>query len=72
MGEHNIKSDTEAVVVSNVESLLVHPDYDRTTLNFDYAILTLETEIDLTLERNKHIQPVCLPLNPHVGGERVS
>ncbi|CAN7937922.1 unnamed protein product, partial [Ixodes hexagonus] len=37
-----------------------HPDWDRDTLNYDYAVLRLKTPLDFNGQQ-KHLMPICLP-----------
>merc|ERR1712098_201221 len=38
-----------------------HPDYEPSTVNFDFSLLFMREEIDFSI--HPHIRPICLPLN---------
>ena len=50
---------------------ILHEDYDTTTLNLDFAVITLETEIDFSLIANVHIRPICPPTKDYDVDEEV-
>lgn len=42
----------------------MHPQYDDDTTDFDYAVVTLEEEIDFSSDHARHIRPICETLAP--------
>ena len=57
--EHDIFDTTDNENVHTVEKMTLHPKWDANTLIYDYAILEVKPEIDLT----DRARPVCLPEN---------
>ena len=47
IGLHNIYY-TEGAQTLNVEEVIVHPNWNDNTINFDYALLRLEAPVDIT------------------------
>ncbi|XP_077520437.1 trypsin-1-like [Amblyomma americanum] len=60
VGEQDItkKDDTDDVVY--VRKITKHPNWDRSSLDNDYALLELRTPLDFQ-GKHKHLMPVCLP-----------
>merc|ERR1712142_378423 len=58
-GEHDTSSSNDNVVRKNVVRVIDHPSYDRSTLDYDFSPLQLDSAIDFA--SNEHIRPVCLP-----------
>lgn len=48
VGEHNLKSDEEAVQVMEVEQQIPHPDYNAATMRHDIALVKLKKEVDVS------------------------
>merc|ERR1739848_160592 len=59
LGEHDTSSSNDNVVRKNVVRVIDHPSYDRSTLDYDFSLLQLDSAIDFA--SNEHIRPVCLP-----------
>jgi len=60
LGEHDISDATETTVVrKNVKRIIDHPSYNTNTLDYDFALMELDTPIDFAA--NSHIRPACLP-----------
>ncbi|XP_067140795.1 trypsin-1-like [Centruroides vittatus] len=63
-----ILSDSGPGVVSRkVSEIVVHSDYDDSSLHNDIALLRLSTPLDLS-SSNEHINSICLPSDLHVQG----
>ncbi|XP_037929103.1 serine protease grass-like [Teleopsis dalmanni] len=72
LGEHDINTDPDCGRKGKryvcmppsenygIEKITAHPDYDSNTYLNDLAIITL----DRTVNFNKHIKPICLPITP--------
>lgn len=60
VGEQDItkKDGTDDAV--QVRKITKHPQWDRNTLDNDYALLELKTPLDFE-GKHKHLMPVCLP-----------
>jgi len=58
-GEHNVKTETELLdsQETEVQRIIVHPDYDEKRVYFNLAILITKENFVY----QKHIGPVCLP-----------
>jgi len=56
VGDHNIKKG-DGEIEFEVSSSKVHESYNSTILDYDFAILTLSSDIEFT----KEVSPVCLP-----------
>jgi secreted trypsin-like serine protease len=58
LGVHNTRNDLEhGMIVSTVEAVYIHPNYDAGSVTYDVALLKLSKPIQFT----DHIQPICLP-----------
>ena len=56
----------------SLHSIVIHPQYDDANIDFDYAVITLNTEINFSLGSTRHIRPICPPMAPVQGGQEVS
>ena len=68
LGDHDLETSEESKHVDvPIINLVQHPQFDpkynghRSTPNFDFALLKMETSIDFFAY--PHIGPVCLPTN---------
>lgn len=60
LGEHDFSSADETTVVrKGVSRIINHGNYNDRTLDYDYALLELDSAIDFAA--NSHIRPICLP-----------
>jgi len=60
LGEHDTKSSSETKVVrKNVKRIIDHPSYNSNSLDYDFALLELDSAVDFA--SNSHIRPACLP-----------
>merc|ERR1712055_797282 len=63
VGEHNVETDADGVA-HTVACKAEHPEYNPdTSLNFDFAILTLNKPVDITLADSK-ARAACLASDP--------
>nr|XP_037276605.1 transmembrane protease serine 9-like [Rhipicephalus microplus] len=60
VGEEDITRRESTDDVIQVLKVTKHPQWDRNTLNYDYALLELSTPLDFE-GRHKHLMPICLP-----------
>ncbi|CAN7937923.1 unnamed protein product, partial [Ixodes hexagonus] len=60
VGDQNINQKDETEGDFEIEKITKHPDWDRDTLNYDYAVLRLKTPLDFNGQQ-KHLMPICLP-----------
>ncbi|CAL4068337.1 unnamed protein product, partial [Meganyctiphanes norvegica] len=65
LGNHYINQIDSAEMRVNIKTVVNHPYYNRTTIENDFALVELETPLDLEAVA-PHIRPVCLPsaINP--------
>jgi hypothetical protein len=52
--------------VYDVERIIMHPQYDRRTVNYDIALLKLRTPVPISAAQNSdktYITPACIPVN---------
>uniref|UniRef100_A0A8D2J3G7 Peptidase S1 domain-containing protein n=1 Tax=Varanus komodoensis TaxID=61221 RepID=A0A8D2J3G7_VARKO len=62
LGVHELSNHTNAMVESNVQKIILHPDYDgKAASSGDIALLKLLTPVKFT----DYIFPICLP-NPSI------
>lgn len=60
LGEHDTSSMGETNVVrKNVKRIIDHPSYNTRSLDYDFALLELDSAVDFA--SNSHIRPACLP-----------
>ena len=60
LGQHNLHSGTEAVLVTkSVSEMHIHPDYDVNWNSQDLVLLKLADPIDFAV--HSHVRPICLP-----------
>ncbi|XP_064102992.1 trypsin-like isoform X2 [Macrobrachium nipponense] len=61
IGEHNWNDTTETTIAQRraIVQIMVHPDFDSTTLNSDLALVKLASPINFPIDNI--IAPVCLP-----------
>lgn len=61
LGDHNIKTSREANHVERrVRRVIRHKKFSSSTLHYDVAILTLDTEDEGVIKFGPTIQPICL------------
>ncbi|XP_023218223.1 trypsin-1-like [Centruroides sculpturatus] len=60
-------SDFDGPTSIQVSEIVVHSDYDDSSLHNDIALLRLSTPLDLS-SSNEHINSICLPSDLHVQG----
>lgn len=60
LGNHVINSEEEEEIRMKVSKMVVHPNFDRKSLNNDFALLKLQKDLDLD-DLSPEIRPVCLP-----------
>ena len=65
VGDHNITNVGDGEENFKVTSWVSHPNYNARTTDYDYAIMTLEKEIQFS----HSAMPVCLPTKTLNGGE---
>jgi len=60
LGEHRLSTSSESQLLKpGIEKIVLHPNYDNKTKNYDLALLKLGAPVDF--EAYPHIRPICLP-----------
>ena len=67
IGAHNFYSLGSQSKFVEVETIHNHPEYDNTTINYDFAILTLKEDLDYSYGVNE----ICMPRYIFGGGEKI-
>ncbi|KAM4904633.1 suppressor of tumorigenicity 14 protein-like [Sylvia borin] len=62
MGSHTINEKSNRVAVRSITRILVHPQYDQSTSDYDIALLEMETPVLF----DELVQPICLPSTSRV------
>lgn len=60
VGEYNVRVKDPTEGRFPVKNINIHPRYNETTLDYDYALLELETPLNFT-GTEKALMPICLP-----------
>ncbi|XP_043928446.1 suppressor of tumorigenicity 14 protein homolog [Protopterus annectens] len=60
MGMRVINKLSSNMITRSIRKILIHPQYDEYTSDYDIALLELSSPVFF----NDVIQPICLPLNP--------
>ena len=68
VGDHNVNIVEDGEENFRVKSWVSHPEYNVRTTDYDYAIITLEEEIQFS----DSAWPVCLPTKELSGGEEAT
>ena len=56
-GEHDVRVVEGYEQIISVDKIIIHPDYDAYTLDYDVALIKLKKPINFT----RNVRPVCLP-----------
>lgn len=56
-GEHDVRVVEGYEQIISVDKIIIHPDYDAYTLDYDVALIKLKNPIKF----NRNVRPVCLP-----------
>lgn len=59
-GEYNVRAKDPYEKRIPVKKIKIHPRYNATTLDYDYALLELKTALDFA-SVDKDLMPICLP-----------
>lgn len=57
LGEHDLNTKSGWEQIFNVSQLIIHPNYDDISTDYDLALLRLDRKVIL----NRRVQPACLP-----------
>lgn len=62
MGSHTINEKSSRVAMRSIIRIIVHPQYDKSTSDYDIALLEMETPVLFS----ELVQPICLPSTSRV------
>jgi len=57
VGEFDRNATDTNEAIYDILDVIIHPEYDRRTVNNDIALLRIESDIRF----NDNVQPICLP-----------
>ena len=59
LGINNLDHPSPYLQTRGVESIIVHPRYNRAVVDYDISVVELDREVEVT----SYVRPVCLPGN---------
>uniref|UniRef100_A0A4W5LEC4 Peptidase S1 domain-containing protein n=1 Tax=Hucho hucho TaxID=62062 RepID=A0A4W5LEC4_9TELE len=59
LGINNLDHPSPYLQTRGVESIIVHPRYNRAVVDYDISVVELDREVEVT----SYVRPVCLPSN---------
>ncbi|NXO70128.1 ST14 protein, partial [Phainopepla nitens] len=62
MGSHTINEKSSGVAMRSIIRIIVHPQYDPSTSDYDIALL----EMEMPVLFSELVQPICLPSTSRV------
>jgi len=68
LGEHDWSTESETrSITRNVVKIEMHNRYSEKTMDYDFALLKIDTPVDFS--KYEHIRPACLPQTDNIGSE---